>query len=477
MLDPDARRLGGGRRLLGGEPARLVTLSTAGAAALDHLLGAASSAPVAGEASLAGRLAAAGLIHPVVEPAPSLATLGVVIPAHDPPPSIERLVVALAAGGLADLVVVDDGSPARCAELFARLGGLGARVVSREAAGGPAAARNAAGCEGEVVAFLDADTELPDADPLGPLRLLAAHFADGGVGAVAPRIRSLPRAPGALGRYEAARSPLDLGEAPGLVGAGRRLSYVPAAGLLVRRQVLTEVGGFDESLRYGEDVELVRRITAAGHLVRYEPRAVVHHRPRESLAAFARQRFGYGSAAAAIDRRAPGTVPPFVASPLPAAAGAGLLALAVAPTRPAVWALAGGLVGGSVASTAHRLAPLGLDEHGALARELARRSVVGAAGGLLVAVRRCWWPLVLCATALPLTRRPAARLLVLATAAGHLRPAAREEGWPARLGHLGLGALDDACYGAGVLAGMVSERSSRAWWPAIRRRPRGPRVS
>ena len=47
-----------------------------------------------------------------------------------------------------------------------------------------------------------------------------------------------------------------------------------------RTHVVRELGGFDEAMRLGEDVDLVWRVAAAGHRCRYEPTSVVHHEPR-----------------------------------------------------------------------------------------------------------------------------------------------------------------------------------------------------
>ncbi|MBF6096422.1 glycosyltransferase family 2 protein, partial [Nocardia cyriacigeorgica] len=69
---------------------------------------------------------------------------------------------------------------------------------------------------------------------------------------------------------------------------------------------LAELGGFDERLRFGEDVDVVWRLTDAGHLVRYHPAAVVTHRPRATLGSWLRQRYDYGTSAAPLARRHPG---------------------------------------------------------------------------------------------------------------------------------------------------------------------------
>jgi succinoglycan biosynthesis protein ExoA len=56
-----------------------------------------------------------------------------------------------------------------------------------------------------------------------------------------------------------------------------------------RREVLTEVGYFDESIRRGEDWELNLRIRAAGHAVWFDPALQVTYWPRESWTKLVRQ--------------------------------------------------------------------------------------------------------------------------------------------------------------------------------------------
>ena len=58
---------------------------------------------------------------------------------------------------------------------------------------------------------------------------------------------------------------------------------------VMRREVLEEVGGFDESIRRGEDWELNLRIRSAGYRVMFDPSLSVTYRPRESWPRLARQ--------------------------------------------------------------------------------------------------------------------------------------------------------------------------------------------
>ncbi len=120
-----------------------------------------------------------------------------------------------------------------------------------------------------------------------------------------------------------------------------------------RREVLEEVGFFDESIRRGEDWELNLRIRAAGHLVWFDPNLKVSYWPRENWRKLARQFFATGVWRGELVRRYGGRNPwRFFAPPL--------LVLAVALSLViAVLQLTGVLRGwpGSVASIVY-LAPI-----------------------------------------------------------------------------------------------------------------------
>ena len=481
LLDAGTRRLGDGRLLLGGEPPRLFRLSERGAQALESALSeggpAGLQADRPSEQRLLARLSTAGLIQPQPEPVSSLPHLTIVIPVRQPAPHLGELLARLSSCGAGSVVVVDDGSDDGGAKSTAIAQRHGARVLRRPLSGGPAAARNSAEVETEFVVYLDADTVLGDREPLRWLSVCLAHFSDPRLGVVAPRICSLPGR-GAVARYEESSSPLDLGERPGLVGSFRRLSYVPATALVARARALKEIGGFDGSLRFGEDVDLVRRLGVAGWRVRYEPAAVVSHQPRRSLASLARQRFGYGTAAAELDRRHGGTVPPFAASPSAFLASAGALGagggLLLGKRAAALGALSlfGASRAVSVIGLGRKLAAAGCPAPYRLADELVESSVRSAIWALLRAVRRCWWPFVVPLLLMRRTRSSAG-LLLFSSALARFAPGS----WPRRspIGLLEtstIGLVDDLSYTGGVLAGCWRVRSLRVLLPRlVRSRP------
>jgi mycofactocin system glycosyltransferase len=417
VLDPRTRVLHGGRTLLS-PTGRLLRLAATGPAAIEAL-----ARDEGGPAAqrLGRTLLDAGAAHP--HPAPQPADdVTVVIPVKD---RVAELEVCLAAMRGHDVLVVDDGSVGDVAGACAR---HGARVVHRPN-GGPAAARNTAIplLDKDFVAFLDSDC-LP---PKGWLEALRGHFDDPDVVAVAPRVVGGPR------------SPLDLGPHPASVRPGSPVAYVPTAALVVRRSALVP---FDEALRYGEDVDLVWRLLEAGGVVRYDPSVVIEHaEPTDVLPRLVR-RFRYGTSAAPLAQRHPGSLTHLVLPPWPTA----VVALLLARRRRAALA--------ALVVTAARL-----DRHvGDPGTSL--RCVAATAGGTALGVGRVlqllgplgWW-------AATRDKRIAALLLAPVVAEWWQR---RPEEEAVAFGTRVL--LDQAAYGAGVVTGCVRSGTAEPLLPRTR---------
>jgi hypothetical protein len=320
------------------------------------------------------------------------------------------------------------------------------------------------------VAFLDSDV-VPQDGWLGPL---LDAFADPAVGLAAPRIVALPPITGVLGRYEAVRSSLDLGPDRALVVPRSRVAYVPSAALLVRRAAAG--AGFDEDLHAAEDVEFELALHAAGWRMRFEPAARVAHDHRTTVRAWALRKAFYGTGAAPLALRHPGSVPPMVLSPTSAAVGA-LLLLA----RP--WSVPAAVAVGAVAAT--RLAArLTVEQPRRTAARLVALGAVGAVAQTADAVNRHYWPVSLVACAL--SRRARRTVAAVALAEGVVDwwrhrgrdPRAR----PDPLTHLVAHRVDDLAYGAGLWWGALRHRTTAPLRPATvgsavgARAPRKPQV-
>lgn len=288
----------------------------------------------------------------------------------------------------------------------------------------------------------------------GALGTMLAHFADEVVAAVAPRVRASP-GPDAIAAYEADNSPLDMGTSPAIVHPGSRISYVPSAALAVRTTALQVAGGFDESLRFGEDVDLVWKLVDAGSLVRFEPAAIVEHRNRSSLGAFARQRFAYGSSAAELASRHGDKVSP-LQLPVPVVAATVAALFGQWPMR-----LVAAIVAFNGASELAEQLDGKVDEPAVEAARLGAMTHGYALQGLAAAATRTWAPMFVLTRR---TRRALALALVVPAMVDWLRTRPAVD--PAR--HMALRALDHGAYCAGVWAGALRRRSIAALLPSVR---------
>ncbi len=78
---------------------------------------------------------------------------------------------------------------------------------------------------------------------------------------------------------------------------------------MVRRAAFDEIGGFEEGIRSGGDVDLCRRLVAAGWRIERRPEAVVTHLHRESLPDLMGAIARYAAGARWLNERYPGSAP------------------------------------------------------------------------------------------------------------------------------------------------------------------------
>ena len=469
--DPGLRTLDGGAVLLGGAPYRMLRLGPAGVRQVASWWDGAPVPGSAGAQALARRLLWTGMAHPVPGGGPGPEDVTVVVPVRD---RAAELALCLAGLGEYRVIVVDDGSrdPAAVAAVA---DAAGARCVHRAVNGGPAAARNTglAAVSTPLVAFLDSDC-VPAPGWLGPL---LAHFGDPAVAAVAPRI--VPYTPGGtaggtaqaggaaagrgwLAQYEGVSSTLDMGAVPSIVRPGAKVPYVPGAALVVR--VAAAGDGFAVHMPVGEDVDFVWRLGALGWHVRYEPAAAVPHQHRVRLGSWFTRRMEYGTSAAPLELRHPGTLPAVAMSGWTAAAWA---AAAVG------YPLAGaGITAAATALLARRLGAVTGDPW-PVATRLAAGGTVAAGRLLGSTLSRAWWPVALpAAVAVPRLRLPLAALVLAPPVLGwrERRPPMD----PVR--YVSARLLDDVAYSVGVWQGCVRHRTARPLLPRLTwRASPGPR--
>ena len=431
-----------GNGVLAGSPLTYFGVTDAGSKILDAIE--TNSELPHNHSQLTDRLLATGAVHPVPENPASLTDITVVIPAFitnsESHAYLQELVESLI--GLT-IIIVDDASP--CSVEID-----GARVIRHDVNKGPAAARNTgiATVITKVVACVDADVMVTTAQ----IAILAAYVINPGIGAVAPRITCVNDKT-FIGEFESYHSPLDLGPVPALVRPMSRVSYVPATVLVCNVQTLCEVGGFDDSIRMGEDVDLVWRFIDNGAACRYVPSIECTHKTRQSVSNMLKQRYDYGTSAAFLDARHPRAASPLRAHALLLLTAItvlmGYLYLAILLLVPTMLYFVVSLRSTSIPiRTRTRLAWKALTS---TIRLLAR------------AIMRAWWPLFFIASFVSL------RLGAMFTFSAFVPPIVglvrHKPRHPIR--YLVMRILEGMAYGTGVWVGAARARSVRCLLPVI----------
>ena len=426
-----------GNGLVAGTPGTFFRLTEKGAAIVDSI----EAGNRVDDSPLVDRLIAAGAVHPAPGVSIPADQLTVVIPTFvrndGDAVRLQALVDSLAP---LSVIVVDDASPVA---VNARCSGI-VRLAENS---GPGAARNAGvrGVTTPFVAFVDDDVEITAAQVLE----LSGHFTDPNVACVAPRV-STEAGSSFVSQYESVRSPLDMGPAPARVRPRSMVPYVPSAVLVARTSAVTDA--FDESLRFGEDVEFEWRTVDDSAQCRYEPTVVCRHPARPSIAAMMKQRYQYGRSAADIDKRLPWSVAPVRGNLFH------VLPLALLLAGQLFWAVEAAFV--SVVITWVTLRRMGLSSRNKSA--IARLSIAVSSRHVATAVTREWWPLFLVFSGwqpVSFAFWLAASGLVLVDIV-KLRPPNIGAFVPLRL-------LDNLAYGTGVWAGVFRTRSVRCLLPRL----------
>jgi glycosyltransferase involved in cell wall biosynthesis len=191
-----------------------------------------------------------------------------------------------------DIIVVDNGSTDRTRAIVARWEPL-VRVVA-ETRKGPAAARNRGvrAAASDLVAFTDADCEVhPDwlAEIVRPLDDRGIGIAGGRILAKDPE-NAIEKFGESIHDHQWAIE-------------SNRLPYAITMSWASRKSVLLDAGGFDESLRRCEDVDLSYRVRQAGYRFAYVPSAIVYHRHERTLGGLFAEGFAHGFHAVHLNQK------------------------------------------------------------------------------------------------------------------------------------------------------------------------------
>lgn len=208
---------------------------------------------------------------------PSAYEVSVVVPAHGRPETLRLALTSLVAQNCPthqwEVIVVDDGSPQPLKEIVTQfMGEINVGVVRQEQ-GGPAKARNRGIREAnaDIIAFIDDDCV---ASRNWIVNIIHAFSENAEIDAIGGQV--LPLCTNTFVE-QYMRDKQHLME-PARNCRGEIVSLA-TANAAIRRRVLLQLGGFDESFaRPGcEDTELIYRLQKEGYRLLYSPDVLVRH--------------------------------------------------------------------------------------------------------------------------------------------------------------------------------------------------------
>ena len=185
----------------------------------------------------------------------------------------------LAAPAVREVIVVDNGGGGPEIEAARSLAGVHVLDPAENLGYGAGCNAGAAEARGDVLLFLNADTEVDTGAP----EALATALTDPDIGVAVPRILLLDdperlNSAGNAVHLTGLAWPAHWGEPATSAGERRDVGYASGSALAIRAETFRELGGFAEELfLYQEDLELSWRARLAGLRVVVEPSATVAH--------------------------------------------------------------------------------------------------------------------------------------------------------------------------------------------------------
>ncbi|NPV90419.1 MAG: glycosyltransferase [Firmicutes bacterium] len=183
-----------------------------------------------------------------------------------------------------EIIVVDDGSTDSTRDIVSSFPGV--RLLTQRNQG-PGAARNtgAQGAQGDILVFIDADTEVIE----HWLDELVRPFEDQTIVGVKGFVKSRQKA--VVSRFV----DLDYGIKHDKLLQYPEIDFINTGLAAYRRSVFLEMGGFDTGFRVGEDIDLSYRISRnKNYRMVAAPRSQIWHMHEETLKEFIKKKVRNG---------------------------------------------------------------------------------------------------------------------------------------------------------------------------------------
>ena len=232
-----------------------------------------------------------------------------IIPVYNRPDELRELLESIALQQLSDyeVIVIEDGSSltseAVIHDFTPTIHSLHYHQVPN---GGPSRARNigVGYATGDYIIILDSDVVLPTGYLKAVDTDLRGQIIDafGGPDAASDDFTPIQKA-----INYAMTSPLTTGGIRGGSASAMEQFKPRSFNLGCRRELYLHLGGFDESLRFGEDIDFSLRLIKAGAKTALIPEAFVYHKRRVDFRRFFKQVHNSGIARIHLETRHPGS--------------------------------------------------------------------------------------------------------------------------------------------------------------------------
>ncbi len=238
--------------------------------------------------------------------------ISIIIPLYNRPEELEELLHSLTTQTkpheAIEVIVVEDGSTITAEQVVRQYSTapFALRYLTQKN-GGPSSARNtgARQAEGEWLLFLDSDTILPPEYLSAVTRAIRSTEADlwGGPDRGHDTFTPIQKA--------ISYSMTAFLTTGGIRGGQKETVdrfYPRTFNMGVRKSVFDQLGGFDTSMRYGEDLDFSMRVIESGHTSALYPDCWLYHKRRSTFAAFFSQVRHSGRARWTLRAKHPGTL-------------------------------------------------------------------------------------------------------------------------------------------------------------------------
>lgn len=233
--------------------------------------------------------------------------LSFIVPVYNRPEEVDELLASLQQQGVSnfEVIIVEDGSTRSSKEVVSHYKEHLHIHYIETPNGGPSKARNvgALAAEGQWLVFLDSDVVLPEGYMVALQEGITRSNAVlvGGPDRAADDFTALQK-----GINYAMTSPLTTG---GIRGGKKHKNYCPRTfNMGVERGMFEQLKGFDEAMRFGEDVDFSMRVYEAGGAVALIPNAWVYHKRRTDFRKFFKQVYNSGAARIDLTQRHEGSL-------------------------------------------------------------------------------------------------------------------------------------------------------------------------